>query len=845
VAWVIKSSSWAAAPKSMASKFWGGSDGSSEESTDYSSDDSTSTSTSSSSSSYSSSSDSDHGPSKYLQDDSSDSSEDERRIIRSTKEKQYETLKQCTLGIRRATTARDWPSLLGLLDGFHKQFLKSTQSSTRTGSSLKLFARTLVSLAAELDICSQEPEFKKQMSTSQAKAFNSLNQRVKKHIRAIEPADVAAAELFLKTGEASDSDTTSETIDDTKEKIPLDPAEKSMQDIMNIPKEDVTFEMIDSKLKDIAMSRGKKGVDRTRVVEQLRYISTLSKCPAQEVEVLLHIISAQFDLTGSMSTFMPVPVWRSCLSNVLSILQLLKSNSHISLVDEEEIAIRPSNDEIIAGANVQLRGSLCAFTERLDDEYTKSLQCIDAHTKDYVNRLQDEGMLLILLSQITEFYRNKNTKHVASLSLRLLEKLYCKRCHSHEALRKYTTSKIHCSANNDTVEPSHQNSEVEMFATSFEFPAEGLFTTIEMLATYIYKHGDERAKARALLCQIFSEALRGDFKTAKDLLLMSHLQEVIQYMDISTQILFNRTVAQLGICAFERGNFVEAFTYLSELCASGRAKELLAQGSTQARFERSAEQEKLERRRQIPHHLHINIDLIESIFLTCSMLLEVSDLFCTRKTRPFPRNFMRVIENHRRQLFTGPPDGARDTIMVATQMLLTGNYHVASQLVLNLSVWNSLPESKERIVRLIDEQLKIEAIRLYLHQFAEQYTSASVSILAEMVSMSEEKVRSIVNSMIANEEVPAVFYDVAQSVSLSQVAHSRLQVAANTFSEKVLVLLDASERALDRHIGSKNISYQEEDEPIARSRRQVKNSADADEYQSRRSRSERSRFFHL
>ena len=48
----------------QASKFWGGSDGSSEESTDYSSDDSTSTS-SSSSSSYSSSSDSDHGPSKY------------------------------------------------------------------------------------------------------------------------------------------------------------------------------------------------------------------------------------------------------------------------------------------------------------------------------------------------------------------------------------------------------------------------------------------------------------------------------------------------------------------------------------------------------------------------------------------------------------------------------------------------------------------------------------------------------------------------------------------------------------------------------------------------------------
>lgn len=66
------------------------------------------------------------------------------------------------------------------------------------------------------------------------------------------------------------------------------------------------------------------------------------------------------------------------------------------------------------------------------------------------------------------------------------------------------------------------------------------------------------------------------------------------------QILYNRTMVQLGICAFRQGMIKDAHNALLDIQSSGRAKELLGQGLLMRNMqERNAEQEKIEKRRQV------------------------------------------------------------------------------------------------------------------------------------------------------------------------------------------------------------------------------------------------------
>ena len=293
----------------------------------------------------------------------------------------------------------DWLTVTTLFDKLNKQ-LEKTMRTAQTTTVPKFYFRCLARLEDSVEaVFADKPTIKKFSSTN-SKAFNSIRQRLRKHQRddPVMAAGVAAAREKMESTDEEMSDSDSDSDDEgakpqtaadddddgfetvgkggkttsKKDKSGANAQPAEVLDVMKCPKEKITYEMVDKKLKEIIASRGKKGTDRHENVESLIYLAEVSKCAAQEIEVLIMLISAQFDISGSMSTHMPIPIWKRCVNNLLRVRQLLSANPQIPLTETAEPEARPAADEIVAGAPVQLWGSLCAFAERLDDEYFKS-----------------------------------------------------------------------------------------------------------------------------------------------------------------------------------------------------------------------------------------------------------------------------------------------------------------------------------------------------------------------------------------------------------------------------------------------------------------------------------------
>jgi len=103
------------------------------------------------------------------------------------------------------------------------------------------------------------------------------------------------------------------------------------------------------------------------------------------------------------------------------------------------------------------------------------------------------------------------------------------------------------------------------------------------------------------------------------------------------------------MAAFRLGNFEECNAILVDVCQSPKLKESLAQGVSNysRQQEKTLEEEVEEKKRYIPHHLHANLELLDCVYMTTSMLLEVPNLSLNRYTihkNVINRNFRKLIE---------------------------------------------------------------------------------------------------------------------------------------------------------------------------------------------------------
>ena len=222
---------------------------------------------------------------------------------------------------------------------------------------------------------------------------------------------------------------------------------------------------------------------------------------------------------------------------------------------------------------------------------------------------------------------------------------------------------------------------------------------VHLLAVYIYQSDAPLLRARAILAHIFSHATHGRYHQARDLLLMSHLQDTVSHADVPTQILYNRAVMQLGMAAFRSGFIPECQTILSEMFSTLRQKELLAQSIQRYGSQLTPEQELVEKRRLLPFHMHLNIELLEAAYLTSCMLVEVPLLASVdteeQRRRVSSKTFKRLLDMADKQAFMGPPENTRDHIVKASKALQAGDWERAKDLILTIKVWTLLENAGE------------------------------------------------------------------------------------------------------------------------------------------------------
>ena len=470
-------------------------------------------------------------------------------------------------------------------------------------------------------------------------------------------------------------------------------------------------------------------------------------------------------------------------------------------------------------------GSLSLMVHRLEEEYTKSLQKTSPHSAAYVTRLKDEASLLKIIQSCQEYFsRTEQWKEAADMAQLRIEHLYYR--HDTIAIQVDRASKFY-ETYGATLHPSCLGTSLEETSSPSQDPTKfhpgamlgkpsvvddptistnhNYKEMMDDLCGLVYKHGSDRSKTRAMLCQIYHNALHDRFLEARDLLLMSHLQETIAQVgdDVSTMILFNRMMATMGLAAFRLGKIWDAHQCLSDIC-SGRVRELLAQGVSTGRYsDKTPDQERAEKRRQTPYHLHIHLELLEACHLISAMLLEVPHMV-VRRARVISRSFRKYYDMYDRQVFVGPPEQTREFVMVATKSLMKGDWQTCSNLLCSLDVWKLVPgdNAVTQIQSMLQEKIKLEGLRTYLFAFSSQYDSMSLNALVEMFDLSKTQVHSVISKMLMNKDIYASWDQPTETIVLRHSEPSSLQLLALQFADKAANLVEANERLLDAKSGT-------------------------------------------
>jgi len=539
---------------------------------------------------------------------------------------------------------------------------------------------------------------------------------------------------------------------------------------------DINAKNVVQKLAEIQAQRPRKETDRSNKVkfleELVRLVIKNELGPCLELKVRMSIVFALYDYNSKNKDYMDDGQFADAIKQTRTIIDKLNSEPNLvlseSVQDDEETLTKEPNES----GKWLLRGSLVNTCTKLDTEFFKLLQNSDQHSEEYRSRLRHNQDIIQLFNEGVAWAEKCNDRQqICQMYLLVVKYIYYR--------HKSQT-------------PDMENPEA----------------IIKDYCKYIYANDEtQRIRTQAILYNIYHLALHDNWFQARDLMLMSHLQESIHNADIGTQIIYNRTMVQLGLCAFRRGLMEDAHQALTDIQSGNRSRELLAQGFSITR-ERTQYQERTERRRMQPYHTHINTELLECVYLVSAMFLEIpymAEKEFDHRRRMISKQFHYQLRNSEKQAFVGPPDNMREHVLAAAKALKVGDWQKCIKYLINpkmnQKVWNLFAET-EKVQQMLVSNAKKESLRVYLFSYSQFYDNISLQWIQDNFELDGDLVHSEVSKMIINEELKASWDEPTNSLVLHQTEPTRLQNLALQLSQRLNNLTENNERLCESKQGS-------------------------------------------
>ena len=94
---------------------------------------------------------------------------------------------------------------------------------------------------------------------------------------------------------------------------------------------EISKENLLKKLADLLEERGKKSTDKLALIQNINGLLKVSKSPYQSLKVLLALIPARFDYAPISTGYTPVDIWKSALSEMKQLFDILEKFSNVTV----------------------------------------------------------------------------------------------------------------------------------------------------------------------------------------------------------------------------------------------------------------------------------------------------------------------------------------------------------------------------------------------------------------------------------------------------------------------------------------------------------------------------------